>query len=161
MTQPTISNPAEAVVIDASVTVAIAAKEADKEPQASAAILRYSGLGYEFFAPGAIVTETLYVLCKKLESGALSYTDHTQATQDFHAFMTKVLPPPHGDGALILRAEAIRGTYTCRQSADGIYIALAEVLTIVRPTSLLTFDEDMMKQASHYASTVNVQLLTI
>jgi predicted nucleic acid-binding protein len=161
MTLPTTSNPARAVGIDASVTVAIAAKETDKEPQASTEIVRYSGLGYDFFAPGAVVTETLYVLCKKLESGALSAPDHAQAIQDFHAFMSKVFPPPNGDGALILRTEAIRGTYTCRGSADGVNIALAEELTTVRPTVLLTFDEDMVKQANNNAPTVNVQLLTI
>src|SRR5579872_5072298 len=144
------SSPPGTVVLDASVSIAVAAKEADKEPKASAEIVHYSGLGYEFFAPGALVTETLYVLCKQWESGTLAAADHAQAVQDFDALMSKVLPPPDGDGALVLRAEAIRGTYTCRRSADAVYIALAEVLTATRPTVLLTFDADMSKQAANH-----------
>ena len=123
-----MSSEAGAVVLDASVTIAISSKEERKEAAASAEILRYSGPGYRFFAPGAIVTETLYVLCKKLDSGVLSSADHTQSVQDFHALMGRVLPPPNGDGALILRTDAIRGAYSCRRSADGVYIALAEEL---------------------------------
>jgi predicted nucleic acid-binding protein len=153
-------NPLSALVLDASVAVAVAAREADKEPKASAEIVSYSGGGYEFFAPGVLVAETLYVLCKKLENGVLTAADHSQAVQDFHIFMSGVLPSPFGDGALALRAEAVRGGYTCRRSADGIYIALAEALATTRPTVLLTFDEDMSRQAAKNAPTVTVHLLT-
>ena len=147
-------------MVDASIAVAIVAKEVNTETIASAEIVRYSELGYRFFAPGVLVTETLYVLCKKLESGVLSGADHKQAVQDFQSFMRKVLPPPHGDGALVLRAEAARGTYTCRRSADGVYVALAEELTTLGPTVLLTFDEDMAKQAAKHSPNVSPQLLS-
>ena len=66
-----------------------------------------------------------------------------------------------GEGSLVLRAEEIRGSYSCRRSADGVYIALAEELTVIKPTVLLTFDEDMVKQALKNAPTVSVHLLTI
>ena len=57
------------------------------------------------------------------------------------------------------RAEAIRAGYSCRRSADGIYIALAEQLTAVMPTTLLTFDQDMKSQAAKNAPTVTVVTL--
>jgi hypothetical protein len=98
--------------------------------------------------------------CVKVQDGSLSATDHTQAVQDFYTMMSSfVLPPPNGDIALILRAEAIRGSYTCRRSADGLYIALAEDLGATRPTTLLTLDEDMPKQAARHAPGVNAQLI--
>jgi predicted nucleic acid-binding protein len=157
MTPPT-SSPTGATIIDASVAVTIVANEAG-EPKATAAINRCLAAGSEFFAPGVLVSETLYVLCGKLHDGTLSAADHAQAVQDFYDFLGFVLPPPNGERSLVLRAEAIRGSYTCRRSADGIYIALAEELTAMKPTELLTFDEDMVKQAAKHAPTVSVQLL--
>ena len=85
-----------AVVLDASIAVALCAKEAITGPLASAEIARLSAMGYEFFIPGVIVGETLYVLCGKVQAGTLSATDHAQAVQDFAALMTKALPPPDG-----------------------------------------------------------------
>src|SRR5579862_3858606 len=144
---PPISPP-DAVVVDTNLCVAVAAKETDKQSQASARLAHYTALGYEFFAPGVLVSETLYVLCKKLEVGTLTPATHAQAIADFHTFLSFIQPPPNGEIALVLRAEAIRGSYTCRRSADGLYIALAEELSVTRPTVLLTFDEDMAKQAA-------------
>jgi len=60
---------------------------------------------------------------------------------------------------LIARAEEIRGGYSCRRSADGLYIALAEELSQSVPTELLTFDEDLPKQAAKNAPAVKVNLL--
>ncbi len=156
---PVIS-PAGAVVIDANIPLAIVASEPG-EPKASAAITRYAGLNYEFYAPGAILAETLYVLCGKLQDGNLTPMEHTQAIADLDAFMQMVNSPPNPESVLLLRAEAIRGTYSCRRSADGIYIALAEVLRTTQPAVLLTFDEDMAQQATKFAPTVRVDLLTI
>jgi predicted nucleic acid-binding protein len=140
--------------------VAISAKEADKEPQASAKLAQLTALGYEFFAPGLLVSESLYVLCKKLDSGLLTSANHAQAVSDFHTLMSFVQPAPQGEVSLVLRSEAIRGSYSCRRSADGLYIALAEELAATRPTILLTFDEDMAKQAARAAPAVTVELLT-
>ncbi len=158
-TTPT-SSPAGAVVVDANISVAVTAKETDKQPQASARLAHYTALGYEFFAPGVLVSETLYVLCKKLEKATLTPATHAQALADFHTFLSFIQAPPNGEIALVLRAEEIRGNYTCRRSADGIYVALAEELSATRPTVLLTFDEDMVKQAARNAPTVTVELLT-
>lgn len=151
----------QAIVMDASVAVAISAKESDKEAQAEAALALYTAQGCDFFAPGALVSETLYVLCKKLEKGDLSGTDYAQSVEDFHSLLSFIQSPPQGEISLVLRAEEIRGDYACRRSTDSIYIALAEELTQVRPTVLLTFDEGMVKQAAKNASSVAVQLLTL
>jgi predicted nucleic acid-binding protein len=158
MTPP--SNPG-ALVIDANIAVAISSNEQFTDVIAAAELARYSSLGYEFFAPGVIVSETLYVLCGKLQNGVLTSTEHAQSILDFEVLMGKILSPPDGEVALIARAEAIRGSYSCRRSADGIYIALAEMLSATRPTTLLTFDADMQKQATNSAPSVTVQLLTI
>ncbi len=160
MTATPPSSPPPAVVLDASIAVAVTAKEAT-EPKVSAEINRYLAGGYEFFAPGVIVAETLYVLCGKLENEkTLSPADHSKAVLGFHKLMGLLLPPPDGEISLVLRAEAIRGSYTCRRSADGLYIALAEWLTQTRPTVLLTLDVDMPKQAAKNAPTVKVQLIS-
>ena len=135
-------------------------KKRPQQPQASARLAHYTALGYEFFAPGVLVSETLYVLCKKLEAGTLTLATHAQAITDFHTLLSFIQPPPNGEISLALRAEAIRGNYTCRRSADGFYIALAEELNASRPTVLLTFDEDMAKQAARNAPSVMVELLT-
>lgn len=145
-------------MVDANVVISMAANE-PTEPHTSAEVARYSTLGYEFFAPGVIVAETLYVLCGKLSGGSLSATDHTLAIRKLDVFLKSVSPPPSGDAALLLRAEAIRGSYTCRRSADGIYIALAEELSTTRPTILMTLDEGMKKQAATHAPSVMVQAI--
>lgn len=153
------SSPAPAVVLDASVVVSLTAKEANTAAKVSVEIARYSANGYQFFAPGVLVGEVLYVLCGKLNDGSLSPIDHAQAIQDFSILMGSILPPPGGDAVLILRAETIRGSYTCRRSADGIYIALVEELAQTRTTILLTLDAEMPKQAKSRAPAVTVQVI--
>jgi predicted nucleic acid-binding protein len=161
MTSNPPSSPPHAVVIDANIAIAITAREALTGQVASAQVAAYSAAGCDFFAPGVLVAETLYVLCKKLNDGLLSVAEHALAVKHFQSFSSFILSPPNGDISLALRAEAIRGGYTCRRSADGIYIALAEELAVGTPTTLLTFDEDMVKQAAKHAPTVTAQLLTI
>ncbi len=153
-----ISSPG-AVVIDANVVIAISSKEAGRDAEATAELSRYASLGYEWFAPGTIVSETLYILCGKLNSGVLSPADYATAVQTFTRTMNSVLPPPNGDAALIQRAEQIGSGYGCSRSADAIYIALAEQLALTRPTVLLTFDKGLPKQAAARALTVTVHLL--
>src|SRR5258708_2095394 len=120
MTTIPSSSLAGAVVVDANVSIAVTAKEAVKEPRATARLAHYTALGYEFFAPGVLVSETLYVLCKKLETSSLTPTTQAQAIADLHTFLAFIEPPPNGEIALVLRAEAIRGSYSCRRSADGL-----------------------------------------
>ncbi len=151
------SNPG-AVTIDANVMIAISSREAGRDAAATAELGRYASLGYEWFAPGTIISETLYILCGKLNSGILSPADYATAVQTFARTMNSVLPPPTGDAALVLRAEQIGSGYGCSRSADGIYIALAEQLAQTRPTVLLTFDKGLPKQAAMHAPTVTVHL---
>jgi predicted nucleic acid-binding protein len=150
-----------ALVIDANVTIAISAKESSKEAKANAELSRYASLGYSWYAPGVIVSETLSILCGKVQSGQLTLAEHIQAVQDFDAFMTAVLPLPNGDASLITRAEQTGTGYGCSRSADGLYIALAEELARTQTTYLFTFDADLQKQAARNASAVNVHLLTV
>ena len=148
------------VVVDANVAIALAAREVAKEAQARAALTYYSNSGYVLFAPGVIVSETLFVLCGKEQQRLLSPPEYAQAIVDFHAFMVGVLPPPNGEASLILRADQIRGSYGCGRSADAIYIALAEELSQTHTTRLLTFDQGLPNQAARNAPLVSVHLLT-
>ena len=159
MTPPS-SLPPEAVVIDANIPISIAANEPG-EASATSAINTYLAQKCRFFAPGAILAEVLYVLCGKKQDGSLTAIEYTQAIEDFDLFMRLVSSPPNGESSLIRRAEAIRGTYTCRRSADGIYIALAEALATSLRTVLLTFDEDMAKQAMRTSPAIAIHLLTV
>lgn len=138
----------------------MSANETGRDVRARAELKNYASRNYVLYAPGAIVSETLYVLCLKMHSGILSAPEYSQAVIDFERIMKDVLPPPNGDSALIARASAIGSGYGCSRSADSIYIALAEELTTIRPTVLLTFDSDLPNQAARNAPTVTVHLLT-
>ena len=121
-----LPNIVGAVVIEANIVVAIAAHEAGRDAAATAEIANYSSQGYALYAPGAIVTETLYALCNKLTNGTLLALAHTAAIKNFERLMLGIEPPPMGEAALIARAEQLRTGYGCSRSADGVYIALAE-----------------------------------
>jgi predicted nucleic acid-binding protein len=151
---------AGAVVVDANVAVALSAKEAGRHTNATAELRLYTARGYELYAPGVIIPETLYALCGKLQNGVLSITQHALAVADFNLFMQGALPPPAGDASLITRAHTISAGYGCSRSADSLYIALAEELGAMRPVVLLTFDSELPKQAARNAPTVSVHLLT-
>ncbi len=159
MTQPNGPTP-EVVVIDANVPIAIAANEPG-EGTATAAVNAYLAQACVSYAPGAIEAEVLYVLCGKHADGSLTDEEHEQAIDDFSLFMWLIRPPPAGESSLVRRAAAVRGSYSCRRSADGIYIALAEELAGSYPTSLLTFDADMAKQAARTSATLSVDLLAV
>lgn len=149
MTQASSALP-NCVVIDANVPIAIAANELGA-PNATSAINHYLAQQCDFSAPGAIVAEVLYVLCGKEHDGSLTASEYQQAIEDFALFMSMVNSPPGGDGSLVRRVAGVRGTYTCRRSADGIYIALAEALATSYRTVLLTLDENMAKQSACFA----------
>jgi len=148
-----------AVVLDANVLIAVCAKEQDKAATAEAALADYAARGWRYFAPGVVISETLFVLCGKLQSGAITAAEHQIGIRSLIAYMSVTFPPPSGDAALIARAEQIRSGYGCSHSADGIYIALAEELSQSGATELLTFDADLPKQAARNAPTVKVNLL--
>ena len=161
MTTTSDDPPPGAVIVDANIAVAIAAKETKREALAVAELSNYAVQGYEWFAPGAIATETLYALCQKFQAGLLTEVEYEKAISTFEVLLSSLLSPPDGESVLIHRAYEIAKSYGCSRSADAVYIALAEELTRVRPTVLLTFDQDLPKQAARHAPTVTVRLLII
>jgi predicted nucleic acid-binding protein len=148
-----------AVVVDANVAIAICAKEADKLTNAETKIAEYAKNGVQFFAPGVIVGECLYVFCKKLRDGVLTTAEHANAIQAFITLMASIQPPPCGDKGLIKRAEEMRGGLACGRSADGIYLALAEELTKNGVTEIVTFDTGMRGQATANSLSSHVEVL--
>jgi predicted nucleic acid-binding protein len=147
------------VTIDANVLIALCAKEVDKYDTADAELTRYARAGALFYAPGVIVAECLYVLCKKREDNTLSPTEHAAAVSDLGTYMGMILPPPQGEQSLIARAEQIRSGYGCSRSSDGLYLALTEALAGAGPAELLTFDSGLESQARANAPSVVVRLL--
>lgn len=148
------------IVIDASTMIALCAKEPLRYANAKAEVENYAQMGSLFYAPNIIVGESLYALRRKLTDGVLNTTEHAQAVQSLWVRMTAILPPPKGEASLILRAEQICAGYGASRSADALYITLAEELSLTYTTHLLTFDQDLPKQAARNAPTVNVHLLT-
>jgi len=147
------------LTIDANVLIALCAKERDKHAIADAELTQCAQAGYRFYAPGVVVAECLYVLCKKLEDNTLSRTDHAAAVADLGTYMGMILPPPQGDRSLIARAEQIRSGYGCSRSADSLYVALTEELSGAGPAELLTFDAGLQNQVRANAPSVVIRLL--
>jgi predicted nucleic acid-binding protein len=157
-TSPPTSSPC--ITIDSNVLIAICSKEAGRHVQAHAELTRYATRGYEFYAPGYILGECLYVLCRKLEvDRSITPAEHAAAIADLSTYMRMILPPPNGEASLVIRAEQIRSGFGCSRSAGGLFIALAEELTASRTTELLTFDTGIPNQARGNAPTVSVRVL--
>jgi predicted nucleic acid-binding protein len=148
------------VALDATFVIAYCAKEPGRHAKADAELKNYAKNGWEFFAPGVLVAESLFVFRRKLTAGQLTPVEHVQAVQSLEALMRAVLPTPNGDASLIARAEQIRGTYGCSHSADGIYLALAEELAKSRTAEIVTFDAGMETRARKNCPTLSVKLLT-
>lgn len=149
------------MVIDANVVIAVVAKEAGKQSLATSALAEYARQGAVFYAPGGLLMETLYVLCQKEQKGSLTSKEYGVAIRRFFTLMRDVQPPPQGERSLIPLAERIRSGFGCSRSADSLYIALAEQLSQMQTTRLLTFDKDLPNQVARNAPGVNVHLLTI
>jgi predicted nucleic acid-binding protein len=156
-TAPT-SNP-PCLTIDANVLIALCSKEVDKYTVALRELRGCAAAGYQFYAPGVVIAESLFILCRKLGDKSLSARDHAAAVADLCTYMGIILPPPNGDASLVPRAEQIRQGYGCSRSADGLYIALAEALAASGTSELLTFDGGMENQAKAGAPSVKVRLL--
>ena len=155
-----LSNPSPGVVLDATIAVSLSSKEKTTHAHVEAEVNRFLTLGADFFAPGVLVSETLFALCRMLENDhTLTTTEHEQAVADFHTMLGFIGSPPQGEITLVLRAEVIRGNYTCYRSSDALYIALAEQLSQTRTALLLTLDEGMQKQAARNAPSVTVQVI--
>lgn len=148
-----------AVIIDASVLISLCSREALTYPVALAQMRLYESVGAVAYAPGAVLAEALFGLCRKLANGLLTSEQHTRAVRHLMVRMRGIMPPPSGDASLTWRAEQIRGSYGCSRSADGLYIALAEQLAQAGPAELVTFDAGMQSQAAAAAPSVVVRLL--
>jgi len=85
------------VVIDANVVIALCAGEPDKLANAKAKIEEYSGKGCNFYAPGVIIAECLFVFCRKLSDGVLTPVEHSSAVLGLMKLMRKINPPPKGN----------------------------------------------------------------
>ena len=160
MNQPTQTpkTNAGAVVIDANVLVSICSSEPSHQT-AKDALADYTAKGWDFYAPGAILTETLFILCKKLQAGLLTEAEHQTAVRVFDRLMQGIRPSPQGDIRFILRNEEIRQGYSCQHSADAFYLALAEELAQGGPAEFLTFDKRAVNVAASNAPSVQVKLL--
>jgi predicted nucleic acid-binding protein len=158
MATATMNNPLR-LTIDANVLIALCSKEIDKYDIAHRELMHYAQSSYQFYAPGVIIAEALFVLCRKLSDQRLSASDHTAAVADLCTYMGMIFPPPNGERSLVSRAEQIRQGYGCSRSADGIYIALTEELAADGIAEILTFDGGMENQAKAHAPTVKVRLL--
>jgi hypothetical protein len=127
---------------------------------ALAQMRQYVQDGCVAYGPGVLAAESLFGLCRKVQTGLMTPAEHQRAILHFQVRMRGIRPPPAGDAALIARAEQIRGGYGCSRSADGLYIALAEQLAQAGPAELVTFDSGMQTQAVVAAPTVTIRLLT-
>jgi predicted nucleic acid-binding protein len=156
-TGPTSSSPS--ATLDASFIIGYCAKEPGRHAKAQAELTRYASSGWLLFAPGVAISESLYILCQKLQTGLLTTAEHSQAVLSLETLMQTVKPPPGGEHSLIARAEQIRATYGCGRSADSIYLALTEQLAALGTAEIVTFDPGMNNQAKKNAPTVKVNWL--
>jgi len=149
-----------AVTLDASFIVAYCTREPGRFATAEAELKRLAGAGYSLYAPEVVVSEVLFVICRKTEKGELTGPEAVQAVNSFAALMGAVQPPPGGDKALIADAVRIRGSYTCLRVSDSLYLALAEQLAALGCPELLTFDKDLRSHAAANAPGVTVRLFS-
>jgi len=152
------SNPS--VTLDASFVIGLSAKKPGKYVKAQAELRQRVTGGCSLFAPHLLVMEATFVLCGKLNNGALTLPEHAAALANLHTLLARINFLPAGDSALLARAEQLRQGLGCSRSADGFYIALAEHLATTGPSELLTFDVGQQKQAITRAPTIIATLLT-
>jgi predicted nucleic acid-binding protein len=150
---------AGAVVVDANVLLGICTKE-PKEKIAKDALADYARRNWRFYAPGVISAEFFFVACQKLKTGILSEAEYEKAIEDFSDYMSVIQPPPIGEATLIKRAKDIHSGYGCSRTADCLYIALADELSKIGDSELLTFDREAVTTARR-APAVSINLLTV
>ncbi|MBO0721850.1 MAG: type II toxin-antitoxin system VapC family toxin [Blastocatellia bacterium] len=155
MSQPI--NPG-AVVVDSNILVSISSKETTIFT-AQKALADYTAKNWSFYAPGVVVAESLFVLCRKLSDGILTPADYDKAIEVLKKHLGVILQPPSGDTALTQRAKEIQNGYSCLHSADCLYLALTEELAKSRPAEFLTFDKRVVNVAAKNAPSVKVNLL--
>ena len=156
-TVPT-SSPSS-VTLDASFIIAYCMQEPGRFAKARTELARYAAGGWELFAPGVAVAETLFVLCRKVRDGLLTAAEHAQAVLAFDVLMRVVQSVPGGEFILIARSEQIRAGYGCSRANDSIYLALTEKLAALGLAEIVTFDSGMENQAKTNAPAVRVNCL--
>jgi predicted nucleic acid-binding protein len=155
MNQP---NSPGAVVVDSNVLISICSKETS-HPTVEQALADYATKKWVFYAPGVIVAEVLFVLCRKLSDGSLTAVAYDEAIEMLKDHLAVILPPPRGDAALVQRAREIQTGYSCLHSADCLYVALTEELAASGAAEFVTFDKRVVNVAAKNAPTVKVNLL--
>lgn len=153
-----LTNNPDVVVIDASVMVSIAAKEAATYEAVKAALDYYTENGSGFFAPNVAVSEVIYAFCKKQNAGDLTELQHSNAIKSFLDLIRNISMPAD-DTTLLIPAIEILKTYGCSHSSDSLYIALAKSLAEDGTVELFTLDQGMKKQAAKNAPSVVVNVL--
>jgi predicted nucleic acid-binding protein len=162
MELPTTEKMPPAAVVDACFVIGLCAKEDNKYTAAKAKLDDYANKGWQLFAPGILIGEVLFVLCRKLnDESALDSAEYALALSSFIALMNEIKPPPKGDSSLIQRADQIRNSYGCSRANDAIYLALAEQLTTDRKVELVTFDGGMKNHALKNTPSVDIALLPV
>lgn len=147
------------LVVDASVMVAVCSREAGRYEDVEDLLERHADRFGTLYAPGVLMAEVLFALCRKLQAGDATPEQHGDSIRAFVAYAAAILPPPGGDHALIERAEQIREGFGCSRSADGLYLALAEVLARQGDAVLVTYDLGMVQQAAAVALGAHVRLV--
>lgn len=147
------------VVIDASFMIGICARERDKHDQARTLLEEYQDSHCRLYAPGVMLTECCFVLCKKKRDGEIGAADHTLAVESLIMSMKGVSPTPCNESDLIRRADFFAEPYGCNFVNDSMYLALAEYLSLSGPTDLLTFDKKMHDRATNLAPAIRSRLL--
>lgn len=151
-------NTSNAVVIDANVLVSICSKELITYPIAEKAFISYAQVGFDFFAPNVIVSEVLFALCVKFQSGVLTQAEYDLAVRDFADIM-QMISTPNDESLFIEQIVKIGVGYACKRTTDSIYVAFADELAKTRITELLTFDKGIKNQILNHAPTVGLNLL--
>lgn len=143
-----ISTDPTVAVLDASVAVAIAAPEPGRDAAAQRFLDEYEAAGRTIYAPGVIVNESLYVLCKKAARGELDATNHALAVGRLERLLAGVEPPPGGDRSLVAPTARLTAGLTCNKTNDSIYLALAEQLAgRGEEVEVVTFDDNLARRA--------------
>lgn len=149
-----------AIVIDSSGLISLCAKEGSCVTAAQA-LADYEARQWLFYAPGVVVSEVLYVLCRKRSEGNLSATEYDEAIEILKDQLTVIQTQPLGDSALVQRAVEIQVGYSCLSSADCLYLALTEELAATGAAEFVTFDKRVVYVAAENAPTVKVNLLPV
>lgn len=149
-----------AVVVDANVVLAICSHEKLTYQKALTAFEEYANKGWEFYAPGVLTAEVLFVLCRKLVDGILSEAEHRQSVEAFTILSSSIKNPENGDKTLISAAEKIRGSYGCSRMSDSLYLAYAQELSAHRKVEILTFDNGLINHAANCAASFTVRVLS-